>query len=63
MEGGGGIAGIATVATTIWNQISEVVDTVTTSGNEMMLVGVTTTIIGFAIGAFKSLTGQRRRRR
>lgn len=57
------MAGIATVATAIWTQIGQVVTTVTDEGNEMMLIGVTTTVIAFAIGAFKSLTGQRRRRR
>lgn len=57
------MTGIATVATAIWGQISEVVTTVTTTGNEMMLIGVTTGIIAFSIGAFKSLTGQRRRGR
>lgn len=55
--------GIATVALAIWGQVSQVVTTVTAEGNEMMLIGVTTGLIGFAIGAFKSLTGQRRRRR
>lgn len=57
------MAGIATVATAIWAQIAQVVTTVTAEGNEMMLIGVTTGLIGFSIGAFKSLTGQRRRRR
>lgn len=57
------MTGIATVATAIWTQIGQVVTTVTDEGNEMMLIGVTTGIIAFAIGAFKSLTGQRRRGR
>lgn len=57
------MSGITTVATEIWAQVSKVVSTVTDEGNEMMLIGVTTTVIAFAIGAFKSLTGQRRRRR
>lgn len=54
--------GIATAAAAIWTQIGEVVTNVTTSGNEMFLLGIAFTVIGFAIGAFKSLTGQRRRR-
>lgn len=64
MEGsGGGLAGIGTVATTLWSQVSQVVTTVTTSGNEMMLIGVTTVMVGSAVGIFKSLVGLRRRRR
>ena len=54
--------GIATAATAIWTQIGQVVTEVTTSGNEMFMFGIAFTVISFAIGAFKSLTGQRRRR-
>lgn len=57
------MTGIATVATALWGQVAQVVTTITDEGNEMMLLGVTTLMVGSAVGIFKSLVGLRRRRR
>lgn len=54
--------GIGTVATALWGQVAQVVTTITTEGNEMMLLGVATLMVGSAVGIFKSLVGLRRRR-
>lgn len=59
---GGSLAGLSTVATAIWGQVTQVVTTVTTSGNEMMLLGVGATLVFTAVAVFKSLVGLRRRR-
>lgn len=59
---GGSLDGLATVATAIWTQVSQVVTTVTTSGNEMMLLGVGATLVFTAVAVFKSLVGLRKRR-
>lgn len=59
---GGSLDGLATVATAIWAQVSQVVTTVTTSGNEMMLLGVGATLVFTAVAVFKSLVGLRRRK-
>lgn len=62
MEGASSLDGLATVATAIWTQVSQVVTTVTTSGNEMMLLGVGATLVFTAVAVFKSLVGLKRRR-
>lgn len=62
MDGASSLDGLATVATAIWAQVSQVVTTVTTSGNEMMLLGVGATLVFTAIAVFKSLVGLKRRR-
>ena len=59
---GGSLDGLATVSTAIWTQVSQVVTTVTTSGNEMMLLGVGATLVFTAVAVFKSLVGLRKRR-
>ena len=59
---GGSLDGLATVATAIWNQVGQVVTTVTTAGNEMMLLGVGATLVFTAVAIFKSLVGLRKRR-
>lgn len=43
--------------------MSNIVTTVTSEGNTIMLIGIAATVGGIAIGWFKSLTGQRRGRR
>lgn len=58
----GGLPGVDTVITTLTGAMSTIITTLTTSGNEILLIGVGKLILGFAIGAVLTLVGMRRKR-
>lgn len=63
MEGSTGITGVDTVITTLTTAISTVISTITTSGNEILMIGIGKIVLGFAIGAVLTMVGMRRKRR
>lgn len=62
MDGATGLPGLDTVITTLTGAMSTIIGTITTSGNEILLIGVGKLILGFAICAVLTLVGMRRKR-
>ena len=60
---GGGIAGVDTVITTLTGAISTIITTITTSGNEILMIGIGKLILAFAISSVLTMVGMRRKRR
>lgn len=61
MEGDTGITAMSTAADAILDMVGTVYDTAT--AHPIMMIPIAAAVIGTAVGIFRALTGQRRRKR
>lgn len=58
MEGGSTLAGLTTLFSTFTGWMGDIVETMTTSGNEIMLLPIGLFVVGGAIGLASRLIGR-----